>query len=65
MHKIIFITDYSHRDKELVRCLNMLFPECEIEIRSKIRGSRRGKATPMKLAPIKNLTGELMNQMEA
>jgi hypothetical protein len=63
MHKIIFISDHSQRDKELVRCLNMLFPECEIEIRSRLQGSKRGKTTPLKLANIESLTGKLMSQM--
>jgi len=65
MHKIVFITDHSQRDKELVRCLNMLFPECEIEIRSKLQESMRGKTTPLKLSQIRSLTSKLMSQMEA
>jgi hypothetical protein len=65
MHKIIFITDQSQRDKELVRCLNMLFPECEIEIRSRLQRSQKAKTTPLRLANIESLTHKLMGRMEA
>lgn len=74
MHKIIFITDKSERDRELVRCLNMLFPECDIEIRpkkpegkfrSKKNEGKKGKTIPLKLANIGNLTNKLVTQMKA
>jgi hypothetical protein len=65
MHKIIFVTDHSQRDKELVRCLNMLFPECEIEIRSRPQGGQRTKATPLKLANIEPISHKLISRMKA
>jgi len=32
MEKIVILTDHSEDDNNLIKCLNMLFPECEIEI---------------------------------
>lgn len=35
MDKIIILTGNSERDDSLIESLNILFPECEIEIQSK------------------------------
>ena len=35
MDKIVILNGNSERDDSLIECLNILFPECEIEIQSK------------------------------
>ena len=35
MDKIVILTGNSERNDSLIECLNILFPECEIEIQSK------------------------------
>jgi len=35
MNKIVILNGTSERDDSLIECLNILFPECEIEIQSK------------------------------
>lgn len=35
MEKIILLTGKSERDEKLVSCLRKLFPDCEIELKSK------------------------------
>lgn len=37
MEKIVVLTDNAEKDNNLVKCLGMIFPECEIEVRSKQR----------------------------
>jgi len=35
MDKIIILTRHAEADDRLIECLAMLFPECEIQIRSR------------------------------
>ena len=35
MEKIVVLTGETEHDETLIKCLRMLFPECEIEIQSK------------------------------
>lgn len=35
MDKIVVIADHSEGNQQLVKCLKLLFPECEIEVVSK------------------------------
>ena len=35
MNKIVIITNNSEKENGLIKCLSVLFPECEIEIKYK------------------------------
>lgn len=35
MKEIVILCDNEEKDKRLISCLKMLFPECDIRIRSK------------------------------
>ena len=41
MDKIVVLSGNTERDDNLVRCLKMLFPECEIEIVSRRSENRK------------------------
>ena len=46
MEKIVVLTGDPKTDNNLAKCLKMLFPECEIEVRSKqpeLKGDHLGK----------------------
>ena len=35
MDKIVFITEETNTNENLLKCLNLLFPECEIQVQQK------------------------------
>lgn len=35
MEKIVVLTDDSARDENLIKCLEIMFPECVVEVKSK------------------------------
>lgn len=39
MDKILIMKDEKESDSYLIQCLNLLFPECKVEIREKQDGS--------------------------
>lgn len=38
MEKIVILTVSPEHDSKLIKCLKMLFPECEIDIRERMPG---------------------------
>ena len=45
MEKIVVMTGESERDDNLIKCLEVLFPECEIEIHSRLSGDNDKSAS--------------------
>ena len=39
MEKIVVLTSGSNKDNKLIKCLKMLFPECEIDVQQRVEGN--------------------------
>jgi len=54
MEKIVILTGNIETDDYFIKCLKMLFPECEIDVRQKKAKDMKGQPSSIKTTTVGN-----------